>query len=551
MLHYLVRHLWERPVLIVAALRPEAVEPGHELERFQQQLSRERRVWSLHMGGLSPQAVESMVFEMTGARHDIAPLVRRLYRETEGNPFFLTEIVKALFESGLVGLQEGAWTGDFACISQAELPLPAGLSAAIQSRVRRLDRDVQRALQVAAILGREFDFDLLAAVWKEGEDATLTALDVLLRRRFIREGSGLAGRDYAFQHHKIQEVIYAAISLRRRQRLHACAGEALERLYASDLTAAAGELAFHFSQARQADATLTPKAIRYLLSSGDQARLAYAHREAIQYYSQALELQKEARQYEEAGRTLMKLGLAHHTNFDYAQARTAFEDGFIQWQRAGQKEPAAPLPAAPHPLRIRWRSPYTLDPAMCEEYVSSMVIHQLFRGLATTGPELELVPEVAGRWQVLDGGRRYRFHLRPEARWSDGAPLTASDFEYAWKRALDPANSVDANMLFVIKGGRAFNQGHSRDPDRVGVRALDDHTLEVELEEPASHFLYMLDDTGVYPLPRHVIARHGAAWTEESIRSTPAPARATWSRSFCISLAIWLLKTSQSRWSNT
>jgi ABC-type oligopeptide transport system substrate-binding subunit/DNA-binding SARP family transcriptional activator len=514
MLHYLIRHLWERPILIIAALRPEAVEPGHELERFQQQLSREGKAWSLHLGGLSLQTVESLLFEMSGGCRDVAPLVRRLYQETEGNPFFLTEMVKALFESGLVELQEGTWIGDFARISQAELPLPAGLSAAIQSRVRRLDRDVQRALQVAAILGREFDFDLLAEVWGKDEEAVMEALDALLRRRFIREGSGLAGRDYAFQHHKIQEVVYASIPLQHRNRLHAQAGTTFELLGASDLHPIASELAFHFNLGRRADKNLTPKAIHYLLMSGDQARQAYAHPEAIRYYAQALELLKAGGEHEEAGRTLMKLGLVYHTDFDYEKARRAFEEGFAHLQQAGRHTSSLSLSPAPHSLRIRWRSPYTLDPALCEEYVSSLVISQMFRGLLTTGPELEIVPEVAERWEVLDSGRRYRFHLRPDVSWSDGVPLTAHDFEFAWKRAFELATGVDAVMFYVIQGARDFQEGRSRDPDQVAIRALDDHTLEVKLEEPANHFLYMLTDVSLSPVPQHILAAHGDAWTE-------------------------------------
>ncbi len=90
----------------------------------------------------------------------MVPLAGRLYRETEGNPFFLMEIVKALFEMGVIHLEGGTWRGEFGRISEEELPLPAGVSEAIQARVRRLNDDAQEALRLAAVLGREFDFDL-------------------------------------------------------------------------------------------------------------------------------------------------------------------------------------------------------------------------------------------------------------------------------------------------------------------------------------------------------------------------------------------------------
>jgi len=539
MVHYLARNLANRQVLIVGTLRPEAVGLQHALGSFQRQLSREGLVRSLNLGGLSPQAIEALVVEMSGSGAAVAPLARRLYEETEGNPFFLTESIKALFEAGLVSLEGGgAWRGDFARISEAELPLPVGVSEAIQARVHRLDGDARQALGVAAVLGREFDFDLLNAVWKQDEEATLEVMDALLRRRLISEGSGVMGRDYAFHHHKIREVVYAGIPLRQRQHLHARAGKALETLYASNVQTVAGELAFHFDQGRQVGRALTPKAVHYLLLSGDQARLAYAHREAIEYYTQALALQKEQGEYEQAGRTLMKLGLVYHTGFDFEQARRAFEEGFAQWQQVGKQEPRMSRPAAPHALRIRWRSPYTLDPALARDYISHMVIDQMFSGLVAVEPDLDIVPELAQRWEVLEGGRRYRFHLRRDACWSDGAPLTAHDFEYAWKRVLDPATGADASDLLVVKGGRAFHQGESANADRVGVQALDDWTLDVELEEPVSHFLYILTGIGTYPVPQHVVAVRGAAWADVDTIITNGPFKLeAWDSGECMRLA--------------
>jgi ABC-type transport system substrate-binding protein/DNA-binding SARP family transcriptional activator len=533
MIHYLARRLADQPVLIVGTLRPEAVEGQSALVSFQRQLGREGLVRSGNLAGLSPQAIEALLAEMSGSGQAVAPLARRLHAETEGNPFFLIESLKALFDSGLVSLEGGAWTGNFARISEAELPLPVGVSEAVQARVRRLDEAARQALQVAAVLGREFDFELLNATWQQGEEATLEALDALLRRRFIDEGSGVLGRDYAFHHHKIQEVVYGGLPLRRRQHLHARVAQAMETHNASDLAAVAGELAFHFCQGRQPE-----RAARYLLLAGDQARLAYAHREAIDYYSQALALQKEQGEYELAGRTLMKLGLVHHTRFDFAQARRAFEEGFGQWQQAGKRELPTALPPAPHALRFRWRCPYTLDPALCVEYVSGLVVEQMFSGLVATAADLDVVPEVAWRWQVLEGGRRYRFHLRPDARWSDGAPLTAHDFEFAWKRVLDPATGGVPSELLAIRGARAFHQGETADAGQVAVRALDAGTLDVELEEPVSHFLYVLTATNAYPVPRHVVETFGPAWTDADKIVSNGPFRlAAWDRGAAMRLA--------------
>ncbi|MFN2165771.1 MAG: AAA family ATPase, partial [Anaerolineae bacterium] len=468
LIHYLARYVASHPVLLVGTLRPEAAGPQHPLHELQWQLRREGLLRSLDLPGLSPQAVESLLVEMSGRGQAVVPLAQRLYEETEGNPFFLMETVKALFDSGLVRLEAGAWSGDLAHVSRAALPLPLGVSEAIEARVGRLYEDARQALQAAAVLGREFDYDLLVAVGRLGEEATLEALDALLRRTFVDEGRGALGRDYVFHHHKIQEVAYAGIPLRHRQHVHARAGRAMETLYASNLEAVAGEMAFHFQEARELDPALTTKTVQYLLLAGDQARLAYAQREAINYYQQALRLQKEDGDYEQAARTLMKLALAHHISFDFAQSRRAFAEAFSQWQKAGRRELDTALSPALQPLCIRWRCPYTLDPAVCGEYVSSLVLDQIFSGLVSTSPDLDVVPEVAQSWQVLEGGRRYRFHLRPDARWSDGMPLTAHDFEYAWKRVLDTdLGGIDSGLL-AIKGARAFHQREDVDAGQLG-----------------------------------------------------------------------------------
>jgi oligopeptide transport system substrate-binding protein len=165
---------------------------------------------------------------------------------------------------------------------------------------------------------------------------------------------------------------------------------------------------------------------------------------------------------------------------------------------------------------------------------SAGATRQLFSGLVELTPELGVVPDVARSWEVLDGGRKYIFHLRDDVRWSDGVQVTAGDFEYAWKRALDPAYGLlyVANLLYDIKKARAFHQGEMPDPDMVGVHALDGLTLMVELEEPISYFVHLMTSpTLTMPVPRHVVEAHGAAWTELNSIVTNGPFRlVTWER---------------------
>ncbi|MDT8307550.1 MAG: AAA family ATPase, partial [Anaerolineae bacterium] len=290
LLHHLAHTLHERPVMFVGTVRPEAVGSEHPLHALQRRLAREGLVRPLRLSPLSLKGVETMLAEMSGAGAAIMPLATRLFRETEGNPFFLMEMVQALFEVGLVRLEGGVWQGDFDHISVRELPLPSSVSAVIQARVQRLDDKAQEALRLAAVLGREFSFDLLHAIWGAGEEAMLEALDNLLRQRLVEELVDRADSDFAFTHHLIQEVVYQGLPRHRRYHWHAQVGAAMERLYADQLETRVGEVAHHFQQACLLDKSLCAKAVTYLYQAGQQAVRHSASEDAIAYYRRGLEI---------------------------------------------------------------------------------------------------------------------------------------------------------------------------------------------------------------------------------------------------------------------
>jgi ABC-type oligopeptide transport system substrate-binding subunit len=304
--------------------------------------------------------------------------------------------------------------------------------------------------------------------------------------------------------------------------LHGQIAALLEELYAGRTDEIAVQLARHYVEAGEGE-----KAVDYLLQAGDQARGLYAHREAIDHYQQALILLKEQGAYERAARTLMQLGLTYHTAFDFRQARQAYEEGFALWQRVGEGESTASPPPVPHSLRVPWYDPLTLDPSLASDTNSSPLIDQLFSGLVELTSDMNVVPGVARSWEVSEGGRKYVFHLKDDARWSDGVPVTAGDFEYAWKRVLVPrpaAGSPNASLLYDIKGARAFRREAAGRED-VGVRAIDELTLAVELVEPTGYFLQLLAHNACYPLPRHVVETHGEAWAEPGNIVTNGPFR--------------------------
>ncbi|MGD1032313.1 MAG: peptide ABC transporter substrate-binding protein [Opitutaceae bacterium] len=152
-----------------------------------------------------------------------------------------------------------------------------------------------------------------------------------------------------------------------------------------------------------------------------------------------------------------------------------------------------------------------IDPQLGTGTAEQAVISGLFEGLVTEDPrDLHPVPGVAYRWDISPDGLSYTFFLRPEARWSNGKPVTADDFVQSWKRILTPSLAADnANLLFVIQGAEAFNKGVTDDFSRVGVAALGERTLRVALEHPAPHFLSLLTHWSFCPVPVGVIAGEG------------------------------------------
>jgi oligopeptide transport system substrate-binding protein len=288
-----------------------------------------------------------------------------------------------------------------------------------------------------------------------------------------------------------------------------------------------GLLAHHWERAEEPD-----KATECLLHAGDQARLAYAHQEAIDYYQRALAFLKEQGEHERAARTLMKLGLVYTAAFEPDKAQEVYEEAFTLWkplrESRDQPEPRVPVTV----MHFAVAEPLALDPGTMGDDVSTFVAGQLFEGLVEIDPDYNVLPAVAARWEVADRGRRYLFRLREGLRWNDGTPLTAADFEYAWKRNLAFASrSPVAHQLYVIENARAFGEGEIEDPDKVGVIALDDLTLEVHLEEPTAYLPHLLAHPVAYPLPRWAVEGHGQHWTDpDNLVSNGAYQLAEWQR---------------------
>lgn len=166
--------------------------------------------------------------------------------------------------------------------------------------------------------------------------------------------------------------------------------------------------------------------------------------------------------------------------------------------------------------------PLTLDPHKASGTWENNIIGDMFIGMFTEDAAGEPIPGMAESWTVSEDNLTWTFELR-EAVWSDGVPVTAYDFEYALHRILDPATLANyASLLYPIRNARAVNQGEMN-PGEVGVTAIDEDTLVIELEFPAPYLPGLLTHYTTFPVPMHVVEQHGDAWVQPENIVTNGP----------------------------
>jgi oligopeptide transport system substrate-binding protein len=158
--------------------------------------------------------------------------------------------------------------------------------------------------------------------------------------------------------------------------------------------------------------------------------------------------------------------------------------------------------------------PESLDPAIITGQADGRIALTIFEGLTRYNEtNATPLPGLAGRWDISADGRIYTFHIRTNAVWSTGEPITAQDFVYSWLRVLNPLTGADyAGQLYYVKGAEAYNMGQDKDPGKIAVKAVDDKTLRVELVDPTPFFLDLCAFQTLAPVPRWIIEKYGDRW---------------------------------------
>ncbi len=305
-------------IFICATTRSEECDESGPLAALQRDLSRLRLLERIRLERLSSQAASELVAALLGVDQAPPQLAERIYTESEGNPFFIEETLKALAAEGLLVRQDGRWRLQ-ADLGLTMLRIPSTIVDVVERRLARLADADRNALNWAAVLGHEFAYNVLQAASEIEEDALLDALDNLLRDQLIVEVRDPRQDRYRFTHGKINEVIYGALSNVRRKKMHRSAGQAIEKIYAARLEEMSPMLARHFTQGGDA-----PKAIQYNVQAGDRARKVYANQEAIAFYRQAVELAGDETQVEHQIAAHQGLGEVYHLIGEYEQAAASF-----------------------------------------------------------------------------------------------------------------------------------------------------------------------------------------------------------------------------------
>lgn len=318
----LLRHLARSPklrgVLLLGTYRETDLDRRHPLSEALADLRREPRYERVLLRGLSPAEVRE--YMEAGAGHQFTgrglAVPEAIYQETEGNPFFVTEVMRHLVETGKFFQRDGVWVSDAATTS--ELGLPEGVRDVISRRLAQLDPATNQVLTLASVLGREFGFDVLVAMGAPDVDV-LAAVEEGVNRGLLNEVRHARAAAYAFSHALIRQTLYEELSLPRKQKLHLRAAQAIEEVHAKDTSRHVSALATHYAAAgAAADAD---KAIDYALRAGRVAYAAAAYEEAVSYLDSARQLLEEERPGSDLlGPVLEQLGdLIHVTGLDRAK----------------------------------------------------------------------------------------------------------------------------------------------------------------------------------------------------------------------------------------
>jgi DNA-binding SARP family transcriptional activator len=349
LLEFVSRELADAAILLVGTYRDVELSRRHPLSQTIGELARERIFERLLLRGLSPVDVADFIEASCSFMPDHA-LVRAVHAQTEGNPFFVREVVQLLMEEGVLA-PDAASTPE-----RWSTRIPEGVREAIGRRLGRLSDPCNESLRIASAVGRDFSLVQLTRLIDDlTEDQILEALEEALAAHVIEELPGTAG-SYQFTHALIQGTLAGELSQMRRARLHARIAAVLEELYGDQAEAHVAELAHHFTEAEMVLGA--DKVVRYSMLAGETALAAYAPEQALGHFERALAARGDRPMDDEGAELLFGLGRAQLATLPQAElgpAVTSLRNAFDYYIESGDAARAVAVASFPLPLSLRFR----------------------------------------------------------------------------------------------------------------------------------------------------------------------------------------------------
>jgi tetratricopeptide (TPR) repeat protein len=337
MLKHVLRQTRASPILVLGTYRETDLDRRHPLSEALADLRRAEGYERVLLRGLSLEEVTAFLAVL--GQHEVSGrgllFSEALHRETEGNPFFLQEILRHLTETRRLYQRDGVWVFDAKTID--DLGIPQGVREVIGQRLSRLSDASNNVLSLAAVLGRDFEFAILEKMAEADELNALAAVEESLDHDLIVEAKDRAIPTYSFGHALLRQTLYEELSLPRKQSLHLRAAEATEKVHGQELKPHVAALALHY---RMAGAAADPaRTLDYSLQAGEAAYGVFAHEEAISHWSAALDLMEAAGADPRArARLLERLGDASYlAGADWERGMKSLEGALGAYGALGDK----------------------------------------------------------------------------------------------------------------------------------------------------------------------------------------------------------------------
>ncbi|UCG70686.1 MAG: tetratricopeptide repeat protein [Thermoplasmata archaeon] len=285
LLHYIARNILNSRVMICGAYRPEDIEnirsETYPLSKILRRMRPEKLFSEIRLDRFNEKSTTSMIESLLKKEDIPDAFVRRLYNESEGNPFFIEEVVKSLINEGLIDLEDYAWKMKF---DPSKINLPGTSRDVIGRRIDRLDEGTKAILGYASVIGNQFTFEILHRISEKSEEELIDSIDALIAASIIQEDKASKDERYRFDHTQIREVIYKSMNRSRRRLMHKRISYILEELNKKRLDDIVYNLAHHFYEGKDYKKTLI-----YAIKAGEKATSAFAPEDALSYYNMALE----------------------------------------------------------------------------------------------------------------------------------------------------------------------------------------------------------------------------------------------------------------------